>query len=160
MVRFIRSDQRLDIFGGRLLLPPETGYAYVEVLSSGQWVRGPVSHALPSRPNRNRSNGDGTRYPDMRPHAVFSDCGFSSNGRGLHRPSLFRLIRQPLGLLLRLREHLFGPGTLDGPLNGQADDVPVLDDRQDSPCASGCPRGLRLNSLTFNPLAASVLRKG
>jgi hypothetical protein len=59
-----------------------------------------------------------------------------------------------------LREHLFGPGTLDGPLNGQADDVPVLGDRQDSPCASVYPRGLRLNSLTSNPLAASVIHKG
>ena len=29
LVRFIRSDRRLDIFGERFLLPPETEYAYV-----------------------------------------------------------------------------------------------------------------------------------
>ena len=29
LVRFIRSDRRLDIFGERFLLPPEAEYAYV-----------------------------------------------------------------------------------------------------------------------------------
>jgi putative transposase len=29
LVRFIRSDRRLDVFGERFLVPPETTYAYV-----------------------------------------------------------------------------------------------------------------------------------
>jgi hypothetical protein len=29
LVRFLRSDRRLDVFGERFLLPPEAEYAYV-----------------------------------------------------------------------------------------------------------------------------------